>query len=926
MADSMQKAHVKHTERLVLRAVLVTLIPLVAVVLVSLAQVNTAAAQTVVREEFEDAANSWQVLTADAAYRLVSHQRVRDEKHSGEGSEQIRLLGNNGSYVYIGHAIGQARIIPELAPSLWLKADRPGLQFYVRAVLPRTEDPRTGGPVTTLLPGARYTQPGTWQQLRIDDIPQQLARHVRVLRSQIGSHVDPREAYIDQIVLNIYGGPGVTTVWIDQLEVAGVVDARGPGAEHRAQAYAPASVATPVAFDAPAQQIELQGTLLVAGGRTVLPRIIQHRGEPLSALQQLGFNTVQLSTPASESLLAEARRLGLWLIAPPPTPAELEGPGITAAYDPVIAWSLGTHLSTQDLERVRALAAQLRRRDPRAGRPLIADCQSDLRSFSRIADILVIGHSPLGTSLELSDYARWIAERPQFARPGTPIWSRIQTDFDLHVQNQWRALFPTAVASAAIDPEQLRFLVHASLAAGARGLVFDSHTPLTSSDAAGQQRRLTLELMNLELRMIEPWATGGGTRSSAHSSDTSVTGAMLQTERSRLLLPLAAARHDQFVPHRPPTGPIAFVVPGVPESNNAYELTGASLPPLRHQRVTGGIRVTQERSDSCAMVLMTGDPRVISSLSREVQQHRRRTAELKREQAIREFAQVEFVHRRLPQQSPVAAQCDAWLEQARGSLAQCQTLWGASDFPGAYREARRTLGTLGRIERARWREAVDGWPSLMTSPFAVTFGTLPQHAEFAELLKQSQRHRSQLPAGDMESLEAMMQAGWTHVKHPLPGVSSSVELSLLEPRSGRFSLRLKVWADEQPNPVTAVETAPLWVTTPPVSVPPGQLVCISGWVRVPEPITGSFDGLLIVDSLGGPALAERVKETMNWQEFTLYRVAPESGQLSVTFALTGFGEAWLDEIRIEPVQRAMQAPAPQARQLPAGFPPGAAAR
>ena len=36
-------------------------------------------------------------------------------------------------------------------------------------------------------------------------------------------------------------------------------------------------------------------------------------------------------------------------------------------------------------------------------------------------------------------------------------------------------------------------------------------------------------------------------------------------------------------------------------------------------------------------------------------------------------------------------------------------------------------------------------------------------------------------------------------------------------------------------------------------------------VRVPNPIEGSVDGLLVFDSYGGPALAERVNKTESWR-------------------------------------------------------------
>ena len=47
----------------------------------------------------------------------------------------------------------------------------------------------------------------------------------------------------------------------------------------------------------------------------------------------------------------------------------------------------------------------------------------------------------------------------------------------------------------------------------------------------------------------------------------------------------------------------------------------------------------------------------------------------------------------------------------------------------------------------------------------------------------------------------------------------------------------------------------------------------------------------------------------NWQEFTLYRIAPQPGQLTVTIALTGLGECWLDDVTVERMIRATGGPA-----------------
>ena len=115
--------------------------------------------------------------------------------------------------------------------------------------------------------------------------------------------------------------------------------------------------------------------------------------------------------------------------------------------------------------------------------------------------------------------------------------------------------------------------------------------------------------------------------------------------------------------------------------------------------------------------------------------------------------------------------------------------------------------------------------------------------------------------------------------------------------------------DGKPIPHSAVlERTFLAVDSPPVRLPPGTLVRVSGWVKIPGPISGTADGALFYDDAGGEPLAVRLLHTRDprelrpvWQQFHLYRRVPATGQISVTLALTGIGVAYFDDVRIEPL-------------------------
>ena len=99
---------------------------------------SLAPAQGIWREGFNGPNASWHPAGADLQFAINSQRRIPAGGHSGQGAEQIRLTGANGSFIYFSHAVPSARIVSELSASAWIKADRPGLQIFGHVVLPHT--------------------------------------------------------------------------------------------------------------------------------------------------------------------------------------------------------------------------------------------------------------------------------------------------------------------------------------------------------------------------------------------------------------------------------------------------------------------------------------------------------------------------------------------------------------------------------------------------------------------------------------------------------------------------------------------------------------------------------------------------------------------------------------------------------------------
>ncbi len=746
-------------------------------------------------------------------------------------------------------------------------------------VLPQSIDPRTGRPIATLVRGTTYSAVGSWQQLRIVDVPQLLSRQVRVLRAQIGPQVEPREAYVDQVLLNVYGGPGQTAVLIDDLEMAGLVP-RG-GEVETVSATAPVEEQTAAAGTP--RQVTVNGSLLLVDGKPMLPRVIRSQGEPLAWLKQQGFNTVRTNTALTPELLAEAQQAGMWLIGPPPVGAQQASDEaaplgeITAAYEPVLAWNLGSGLASHELPGTIALVKQLRAADRQLRRPLLGSVEEQSLAYSRQLDVLSSSRRPLGTSLELKDYGAWLRERPRLARPGTPLWTVVQTEVAPELIAQCAALAGKQAPEPTIDPDALRLLTYQAFAAGARGIEFASSSRLDATDNATRIRALSLALLNLELELMEPWGAAGNYVASATSTDPNIRGVVLSADNARLLLAIRCPKGSQYVAAPQDQG-ATLIVPGVPDAHSVYELTPGGLRPLPHKRVAGGVSVNVEDFLLTSAVLITPDPVVINTMTHRTAQLAPRAAQLQRELSAAQLAEAEMLIRRLgnqPQLPPSATK----LAEARTALARADELLKAGDYSRAYLAARNVTLPLGRWEREAWERTVKPITSPAESPLAASIATLPEQIGVMSSLTLSVPGENLLAGGDFEDLQAMLQAGWQHFEHAQPDVQSSVELSPAAPYAGRFSLRLQARATKPDAIPTLVESTPMWITSAPIHLEAGDVVCIRGQVRVKGPVSGSIDGLMIIDSLGGEPLAERIGETSGWKQFALYRAAPSAMQL-----------------------------------------------
>ena len=337
---------------------------------------SPAVGQQVHRNFFESRQTSWTKGTTDTSFRELSHEITDKTAHAGQLCEHIQLNAEKGNYIYYDYPSSKAPLCEELSITLWVKANRPGVQLMARLVLPRERDPRNlDERLTALIPGSSYQTTGFWQRLDMKRPAKLALAQQQLMQANLKRTVDFTDAYIDRLVLQLYSGPGLTDVWIDDLEMSPVVEnapqastaaaptgpARAPGAERKERLMNRAV------------SVELNQDRLLVDGKPYLFRGIRYSDTPLQILRQAGFNTLWVDSQTPQARLDEALSLGFKLV--PSLTVTSTDPRLTSgnnlertverfpASDSVLFWDLGNGLMAEQSDLIRNAASSVHAAD-----------------------------------------------------------------------------------------------------------------------------------------------------------------------------------------------------------------------------------------------------------------------------------------------------------------------------------------------------------------------------------------------------------------------------------------------------------------------------------------------------------------------------------------------------------------------------------
>ncbi len=909
-------------------------------------------------------------VRADVLAHEVSPLAFRSQPSSEHIRLHAEVAAGENAFIHFYYPTPPAPVNELLSASVWVKATRGGIQLRARVVFPKEPDPANPqAPLTMLLLGETYPaeKARRWWPLKLQDVPRLLSRQLPMLQARVGRQVNTSGAYIDRLVLNVYAGPGTVEIWIDDLDI-GPVQADRPAGGGIATAHgrnAPALRRVeqsggqlrvdgqPLFFRA----IRHSGTplhvLRQAGFDTLWlpPDASEELLEEAGRDGWLVIATLPLTPERAAGDAWHVDRLA----------AELAPVLRRYGQADVLFYDLGGGRTRADYERVERTCQAVRVADPR--RPQGVNVWDGLPAYSAFLDVVGVHRWPLYTNLELSGYRDWLAQRRELAAPRAIFWTWVQNHLpDWFIETVLEQ--PSGggfVEPVGPQPEQVRLLAYLAVASGCQGLGFWSDRFLADSHQ-GRDRLQALALLNCELEMLSPLllAPRDTYRTQwLRTSHPQVQAALIRTERGVVVVPIWLGPGSQFVPAQGAVANLKIVVPLVPDGADPWRITPAGVECLAHHthKVVGGTELTLPEFDLAVPIVFTSDRLGLVAWWQDyARKYGRLAARWAMDQAAVSYDKVQTVYRALQAQGAAVRDAEELFEQAARFHAQARRYFSAEVYDKAYLDAQRSLRPLRVLMHACWRQATATLDTPTASPYAVSFFTLPRHWELARRLHEGRFGPNRLPHGDFEWAETIppgglsiaTQAGWTArfgtadaveaaagvvpaeqvsarpettvPLTPLKGLFRSSrplvargEPATPTPPLGRGMLRLEV--RRRVSPEEAKKTLPplertfLAVDSPTVTLPPGSWVRISAWFRIPQPLHGSPDGLLFFDDAAGEALGLRLTHLPNWQQFHLYRKVPADGRISVTVALTAAGVAYCDDLRIEPLLSAADAPA-----------------
>ncbi|MCA9039512.1 MAG: hypothetical protein KDA65_04100 [Planctomycetaceae bacterium] len=914
-----------------------------------------------VRYGFDGPENKWQARTKNKTrVDILEHSHSNYILIRGKASERFEIRNNNPYPEQVDFYLDlpPARVIPDLKISVWFRSNRQTALSWLRVTLPHQTDPRTNKkPLQFYVRGEPYTNlANEWQQLTCQTDERTMNHRLQTLREDTNyPQLNLRDMYVDQLYFSCRIPTGESEFFFDELRMDPVVSPATEKSEPTGiqQASVNPSVPGPSAWNLP---FEFRLDRLTVQGQPFFPIMIPSHNDSAASLALTGVNTVWVQDYQNYNYLQELRRSHLWATAtppyiPPPDKSRSNAYRVSPApFEietlPILFWNLGARVPASEYPKLIDWKQQIYRSDQKASRPLMVDVLGEEKEISRHFTMLSSSRHPLHTSMSFDRFRDFQMQKRKQAIPGIFMSTWIQTEPASRFLYSPRSKRYSLV----VEPEQIRLQTFCALQAGCNAIGFWTTTPLASDFPGAYERRLAITDLNLELSLIDAWLARGDwhpriipfepaipterlsssnlfrsstklvtaeeVRQQKQPHETVIEGRVIKSEEyGSLLLAVCYNQYSQYVPGPSSAENVSVIIPSVPETASAYQITPTGLKYLEREFVAGGAKVTLDRIDQTAMIVLTSNRDQVSRLEEKIAQIARRSAEtgydLGKAKLARVRTTVEMLHQQgvsEAQRVPSMARAPYLLANAQSLLDQSEEFLQRGQFQDSRQQSQAALRLIRSVQFQIWHETV--FPRLSTpvsSPYTIAFSSLPSHWEMIEELGRSKfdTDHNLLPLGNFETDQTveLIQSGWENFQEEVPGIRSGALLTK-DAKEGSYSLRLAavpaVTDDKKELPVH-LEKSPIRFNTPRIPVQQGQLLYISGYLRIARPIQRCDDGFMIYDNLGGEVRALRWYDKQDWQRFSFLRVADTDNEFQVSMELTGMGEVHVDDLQVIPI-------------------------
>ncbi len=265
----------------------------------------------------------------------------------------------------------------------------------------------------------------------------------------------------------------------------------------------------------------------------LFPTAIDAPGADIAALRNAGFDVFIDDVGADPARFTEAVKRGFLLLprigleSGGEVDPDAEADRVFAAAigfpqrESVLAWSLGEHLgrgATLDgrhdqLEAVRTTISKLKALPPNVSRLTTGVVDDDLPRLPTPREIASAGNSSArwGGSQSLMSTLQFLKQRRDLVllgNAGALFWAELPAaappEFTRAI---WGTDVPPPWGTPTVQPEQLRQMTYAALAAGYRGIAFKGDAELTRG--AGRMLLLEMALLNAEIDLFESILANG---------------------------------------------------------------------------------------------------------------------------------------------------------------------------------------------------------------------------------------------------------------------------------------------------------------------------------------------------------------------------------------------------------------------------------